>query len=195
MSNKETEQLIIRIKKVFAKVKYPGDTKLVVGYSEEAKDYQKAFKGKNWRDLRSEFVSYNYASVSFFSPEAFRYFLPGLMILCLQDLSEVDMVVDELVSQLTLPEIHDCDLDTEVLKLFAEGDMKLFNELCEIAKSCKPSDKELVESVIDFYSYCGPLDFEQKQVIRDFLGWLCKYGKVYFDGEPEIAIERYWGQL
>lgn len=204
LSSNESKELIANIKKVFAKVKYPGDSNLVRGYCWEAMDYKKTFSGKDWRDLDAKLVCANYAAICFFSHEAFRYYLPGNMILCIQDLEGMDQVMPDLVNCLTLPQIEDYDdinipgnIDLDNIDPDSPDAefLEFIRDFNERNASFKPSPQELADNIKDFHKRCDPLSLEQKQAVRAFLKWLIKYGEIYFDDEPEpeIAIKRYWG--
>jgi len=43
-------------------------------------EYAVEFRGRDWRGLSAEFLGRNSAALSFFSPTAFRYFIPAYMI-------------------------------------------------------------------------------------------------------------------
>src|ERR1700733_8097709 len=43
----------------------------------------KAFAAKRWTELDADMVDRHYDALSFFSPEAFRYYLPAYMLGCM----------------------------------------------------------------------------------------------------------------
>jgi hypothetical protein len=184
----EPTLLISKIKKAFAKMKYPGDDNLVDNYSSEELEYKEAFQRKDWRGLSLSFVCPQFSEMAFFSAQAFRYYLPGYMILCIQHLDEVDVMAPFLVGALTLPERGSIDWDVaKELELTPE-------EFESFAESENPSDQELLKRQEWFHRRCDPLTLEQKQAVIAFLDWLTEYGQNCFDDEPEIAVKRYWGR-
>jgi hypothetical protein len=78
----DTEALIARITAAFASVEYPGDWCLR-GSNEGEEPYQveDAFKGKtDWRSLDAGFIDGYTTALSFFSDEAFHFYLPAYLI-------------------------------------------------------------------------------------------------------------------
>lgn len=71
------------IDKAFARVRYPGDTALLHPSYSGANAEVRGFQGKawtsDWRRIPREVVEENYCSLLFFSPQAFRFFLPAYM--------------------------------------------------------------------------------------------------------------------
>ena len=81
-----TEVLKQEIREAFLHCPYPGDSRLRESYEGEEPNLLEAeFKGKtDWRELDAKFVDQapdGYASaLSFFSAEAFRFYLPAYLI-------------------------------------------------------------------------------------------------------------------
>jgi len=72
------------IERAFAEVAYPGDDNIVRGSTETSTRIVQAFRGRNWRDLpvRELNASGELAeALDLMTPSAFRYFLPGFMLL------------------------------------------------------------------------------------------------------------------
>jgi hypothetical protein len=69
------------VEEAFAHVPYPGDDKLLryPGYYEND-DVLATFRGKHWKDITPQMLVVHQHSLSLFSPEAFRFFLPCLLI-------------------------------------------------------------------------------------------------------------------
>lgn len=78
--------LISRIEQAFADVSYPGDDDLTDSvYGEEPAALIEEFRGKvDWRSLNAEFLDQAPdgwgTALSFFSPNALRFYLPAYMI-------------------------------------------------------------------------------------------------------------------
>lgn len=70
-----------QVRAAFEHVEYPGDAYLV-GSTEgcEPEEELGPFRGTDWRTLDAEFLDRRAASLSFFSPAGFRYFLPAYLL-------------------------------------------------------------------------------------------------------------------
>ena len=77
----EQRQLIETIRTAFSDRAYPGDDRLCGSdYGDEPAEYALEFRGLDWRTLHPELLAYHYPALSFFTAEAFAYFLPAFMI-------------------------------------------------------------------------------------------------------------------
>ena len=82
MTNQSNKQeLIQKINTAFSEVEFPGDENLVNNsYGEEPALVRKHFLGQsNWKNLSPEFIDFD-GALSFFSDEAFRFYIPAFMI-------------------------------------------------------------------------------------------------------------------
>jgi len=72
------------VEKGFATVAYPGDDNLFRYPDDYPSAFLRAtFKGKHWRDITPEMLIEHQHQLSYFSPEAFRFFLPCFLICAL----------------------------------------------------------------------------------------------------------------
>ncbi len=77
----EQHHLIEAIKDAFRERSDPGDDPLCGSkYGDEPAEYALEFRGLDWRTLHPGFLSYHSAALSFFTDEAFAYFLPAFLI-------------------------------------------------------------------------------------------------------------------
>jgi len=77
----EQRQLIETIRTAFNDRAYPGDDQLCGSdYGDEPAEYALEFRGLDWRTLHPELLAHHYPALSFFTAEAFAYFLPAFMI-------------------------------------------------------------------------------------------------------------------
>ena len=77
----EIERLIVAIEEAFAGVAAPAADRIVDSrMGDEPAEYGMEFRGTDWRRLHPEFLSYHYASLSFFTDRAFHYYLPAHLI-------------------------------------------------------------------------------------------------------------------
>lgn len=86
MTGLNPESLKMRIREAFAEVRYPGDARLR-GSDEGEEPFllEQEFKGKDdWRNLGADFLDQApdgfSSALSFFSNEAFRFYLPAYLI-------------------------------------------------------------------------------------------------------------------
>jgi hypothetical protein len=83
----EVADLVSEIWAVFGVIPYPGDENIcVVEEGDESAIYALEFQGLDWRTIHPALLVHNYASLSFFTPEGFRYFIPAYLIADLVDL-------------------------------------------------------------------------------------------------------------
>jgi hypothetical protein len=76
--------LMKRVRAAFAVVPYPGDDNIASAGALEPAAIAADLRGKDWRDLKG--VDFDYGSApSFLTPEAFRYYLPALLLNLLED--------------------------------------------------------------------------------------------------------------
>ena len=75
------QALVEKITDAFRDTPYPGDDNICGSeMGDEPAEYGLEFRGLDWRKIHPELLALNYASLSFFTPEAFRYFVPAYMI-------------------------------------------------------------------------------------------------------------------
>jgi hypothetical protein len=77
----EMRKLAEQVRAAFADVPYPGDGNIVPGGpgAWEPDAIAEVLRGKDWRDLSG--IDFEYGSApSFLTPEAFRYYLPALLL-------------------------------------------------------------------------------------------------------------------
>jgi len=79
--------VIEKIQLVFGDSEYPGDAYLQGSFEgEEPFDEVEPFRGRNdWRSLEPGFLDARAGALSFFSPAAFRFYLPAYLVADLQD--------------------------------------------------------------------------------------------------------------
>jgi hypothetical protein len=76
----------------------PSDKILLESQSEnqEAIDTAEAFAGRTWNSMTAEELRYNYVSLSYFSPRAISYYLPGYMVAQLTDRGSIDVAAERI---------------------------------------------------------------------------------------------------
>ena len=97
-------QLIADIEEAFRHVPYPGDGRIVAApHSPEPAEIAEVFRGRDWRDLSVAFLFHYHASLSCFTPEAFRYYLPAYLLAIIRNFDEADILSVKVMYDLTPP--------------------------------------------------------------------------------------------
>lgn len=109
-NSSDQKEIISLIQKAFGGCEYPGDDHLVErrpsgGIDPESMEVQNAFCGKHWRDITPRLLFDHRQCIVLFTPEAWRFYLPGYMICSIQHYDEVDTVPHEVFQTLT-PSFH-----------------------------------------------------------------------------------------
>ena len=84
----DVESLIDAIRAAFASVRYPGDAHALrdeVRGKSECEHIRNKIVGKPWSSLKVGDVAYKDNLTLYLTPEAYRYYLPGLMTLSLRN--------------------------------------------------------------------------------------------------------------
>jgi hypothetical protein len=97
--------LVARIKRVFADVPRPDAriTSLRPEEDFESEQITREFEGVHWSGLTTEILQRQSAAMAFFSPDAFRFFLPGYLLLALKDPIGMDVSLNAMLSALAPP--------------------------------------------------------------------------------------------
>lgn len=98
--------------KAFAQIPYPGDNYIVDNYpwdDSERNAVLEYFIGKSWGDINYKRLNHDYemdpsACLSFMSDQAYRYYLPAFLLLCLESYDEADIIVNNVIYSLSPPE-------------------------------------------------------------------------------------------
>jgi hypothetical protein len=81
------------IYKAFEKTKYPGDDNLALHSALSGDLITSEFKGLCWQDLKAKFLHPRfYDALPEFTPDAYRYYLPGFMLVAAENYDEVDLI-------------------------------------------------------------------------------------------------------
>jgi len=62
------------------------------------------FRGRTWRGHAVKDLRYHEVALSFFTPEAFRYFLPAFMLASIDDPEAADVIPDGILFHLSAPD-------------------------------------------------------------------------------------------
>lgn len=93
------------IEGAFAVVPYPGDDDLVEPHCPECKALTEAFKGKRWTNYKDHPLALlgvdHQEAFAFFTPRAFRYYLPLAMLAIVDLYEETDLLPQSLIMHLS----------------------------------------------------------------------------------------------
>ena len=96
MRNAATVPLKSQIEAAFACVPYPGDDNLTAqGDDEGVSEY---FRGTSWQGHAIPMLRYHSNALSYFTAEAFHYYLPTFLLAELEDPNEADVIAENVVS-------------------------------------------------------------------------------------------------
>jgi hypothetical protein len=171
-SVKTEQELVAQIERAFADVPYPGDDHICKGVTDEARrlgteeaSIEAVFRGRHWRDVPLESLSLFSATLSFLTPEAYRFYLPAYMLAVIRLSPE---------AMRRIPRSGDI-----------EGSLLYSLEPASDA----PILKDFVHERID------PLTCDQKAAVREFIHWLYRKrlqgGSENFD--DLLSVLAYWG--
>jgi hypothetical protein len=108
------EELAELIEESFRDIPYPGDSSLVVIRNEfdlERREILEAFAGKHWTTLRLGFLRYHHQSIFFFTPAAYRFYLPAYLLVSVLSYDKAGNIPGSVVFSLTAPEEPGPDMD------------------------------------------------------------------------------------
>jgi hypothetical protein len=102
-----------RIAEAFSSAAYPGDDHLAASNDPahvECARLALALRGQRWQDVPLDVLRHHY-TLSFFSPEGFRYFLPAYVLACVDAYEDAGNIPDSLVFHLVPPRPEGPELD------------------------------------------------------------------------------------
>ena len=109
--DKERMLLQTAVNNAFKDVKCPGDDNVLSPDCMDTTDIEDFIRDSiwktDWRQIPAEVIDYNYESLSFFSPDAYRFYLPAYLVRSLDtfitaDINVLDFTVYDLVPNKTL---------------------------------------------------------------------------------------------
>lgn len=153
------EEARSRILTAFGKTSYPGDGHLLHELSTAAEEVEE-FRGlTNWKAIPAEVLTRNNGSLAFFSPEAFRFYLPAYMLHALDHFAEGEAEVDNTIYCLEPP----------------AGDL-----LDYWRSRVEALDRAQREAVVAFLEAVSALDHESDRLLRGN----AEAGLRYWRGQP-----------
>ncbi|MEA5514770.1 DUF6714 family protein [Nodularia sp. UHCC 0506] len=119
-SKRHIENLIREIEGAFSTSQYPRDDQLVYdnsGNHLECEEIARDFRGKDWKTIPLETLRYNADSLLFFTPQAYRFYLPAYLLASIQFYREADIITNNVVYSLTAPEEQGFEMKRFLLRV------------------------------------------------------------------------------
>jgi hypothetical protein len=89
-----TAVIIRQIEEAWRDALYPGDDNIFTPDSYDDEDIVNYFRGTTWRGHDPVKLRAHSSAFTFFTPEAFHYWLPAFIIAAVKDPEEADVIVD-----------------------------------------------------------------------------------------------------
>jgi len=168
MGEEERDERLQRLKDeiegAFRDMPYPGDDNIAANKRDECEEGLAAFKGKHWKDITFEFLVPNLkSSATFFTPEAYRFYLPAYLMVVAEYYFESDALSVNIIKDLVLP-------DEGKYEKWKRNCDEFYERFEPLNTEQKRAIKSFLEFTIDMYMY------------RD--ATLCN--------DNILALERYW---
>lgn len=187
--------LCLHINEKFIEVSYPGDEHIVLdnsGFHLECEEIKDLLRGHHWSNVSFETLEQLRSALPFLSPEGYHFYLPAFMTISIIDFSRADIIPDEIIRSLTLPDPSDIDKTQELAELYPELQPFSPDEWEELIKTIteRYHNGDLEKK---FFQYVSKFSFDQCKVIHEFLEYMRDtHGEDFPTQEPDIAIKRYW---
>ena len=94
-------EVIRFIEDAWREVPYPGDDRIFTPDSYDDEDIVNYFGGTTWRGHDPVNLRAHSSAFTFFTPEAFHYWLPAFMIAAIQNPDEADVICDRIPRSIT----------------------------------------------------------------------------------------------
>lgn len=108
MNMRDLEIMIQEIRDAFGDMPYPGTEYLtndLEGNDLERKQIREGFsRYENWQDVPRELLVQERDALPLFEPQGFRFYLPAYMLFALEDYEGADIIPENIVHSLTLPD-------------------------------------------------------------------------------------------
>ena len=82
----------------------PAPTGAIVATLSDDEDVSDYFRGRSWRGHAVKDLRYHSVALSYFTPQAFRYFLPAFMLASIEDPEGADIIPQGIVYHLATPD-------------------------------------------------------------------------------------------
>jgi hypothetical protein len=143
-SSPAAESLRREIEGAFANAKNLGDDKLVYDNSGghlECNEVAAAFRGKHWKEIPLDVLRYHSSGLFFFTPEAYRFYLPAYLIAAALYHDEADTIPGSVVFSLIPPsDARDVQTYHRRMEGFTSSQRNAIKSFLEFLKAQHPGD-------------------------------------------------------
>jgi uncharacterized protein DUF6714 len=183
----EIALLIRQIDEAFGNLVVPPEDRLVYdnsGYHLECNEIRSKFRGRHWQDLSVGDLLQEPDALSFFTNEAFRYFLPAFIKASLLDPERADRLPNAVLLSLARPDYS---------KFWRERKEALFDTARargipeQVVLELAPRNFPEIDALC--WARVRTLNEDQKEVIKNFVSFLQDYRPDYFPPEELKAVQ------
>ncbi|NNN06965.1 MAG: hypothetical protein HKL90_13800 [Elusimicrobia bacterium] len=134
------------VEEAFAATPYPGDDGLVIHNEncEECAEVLAKYKGKRWLDYKDRPLSLIgppiRESCLFFTPQAFRYYAPLIMLASAESFDDADLLTDYFINSLTPTNDRHAPENAARLAAFAPAELQMLRLYLVFLKAAHPQD-------------------------------------------------------
>ena len=144
MLEKERKEFAEVVKKAFTGMNYPGDDNIVHKSSlliDDRETTLRSFKGKHWEEITLETLILNRDHLPWFTPKAYRFYLPAFLIAVILHYEEVDVLSDNTLFSLTP----------------VDSDDPWNSRFIERVTGFDPTQKDVIRRFLELYVQLDPL--------------------------------------
>jgi hypothetical protein len=138
MPNRPTGGLIRAIEDAWREVARPENDRLLHPRCRDDNDIAWLYPIDHWADLVTADLEPDYASLSFLSPEGFRYFLPVYLIWSLRHLDSDSVVLDSLAFHFTPGPPHLEEFRQSKYSTFSQDQLQLVEATLDLIRAVRP---------------------------------------------------------
>jgi hypothetical protein len=129
------DDLVKKIKDVFVDTPFPGNDRQFHGVNIDDPDLEEVFRNLKWQDLSCDMLISHYMCMLYFTPQAFQYYLPAMLIETLEnpERTEEDDIMDHLIYHITPDKneppttVHNEDA-RQILSLLTNNQLEVLKE-------------------------------------------------------------------
>ena len=184
--------LMQRVETAFASYPYPGDDRICSPQpgDEEPAEYAMEFRGAQWQRLNPGFLAQHYPSLSFFTHDAFRYFLPAYLV--------ADLMAEQLQLWLSADPVFHLTHGLVRVKTMSDDQIARFIEESQVADPELELTPEMLKPVGDaefwharaLERFAG-FDHAQRKAIVTYLQHMAAQDE-YQRADIDSALKDYW---
>ena len=122
----------------------PGEDLLLNRHCDECIEVSEAYRAKTWQDIQLADVIAG-RETALLTPEAWRYYLPALLVWCVREPEAVDVLLDNVVYELEPPDVDDKGWFAERAHGFTPAQMRAMIHFLEWYRERQDAEYELLE--------------------------------------------------